>query len=56
MFKGKKLPGRMGRDKVTVLNLNVVRVDSERNLLLVKAQFRFKGGLVIVRETVKSGR
>lgn len=57
VFKGKKLPGRMGRDKVTVLNLNVVRVDSERNLLLVKGAVPGpKGGLVIVRETVKSGR
>lgn len=57
VFKGKKLPGRMGRDKVTVLNLNVVRVDSERNLLLVKGAVPGpRGGLVAVRETVKSGR
>jgi large subunit ribosomal protein L3 len=57
VFKGKKLPGRMGRDKVTVLNLDVVRVDSERNLLLVKGAVPGpKGGLVVVRETVKSGR
>jgi len=57
VFKGKKLPGHMGKDKVTVLNLNVVRVDSERNLLLVKGAVPGpKGGLVVVRETVKSGR
>jgi large subunit ribosomal protein L3 len=36
VFKGKKLPGHMGTDKVTVRNLGVVRVDAEQNLLLVK--------------------
>ncbi|MCL2655329.1 MAG: 50S ribosomal protein L3 [Coriobacteriia bacterium] len=36
VFKGKKLPGHMGTDKVTVLNLKVVKVDAEQNLLLVK--------------------
>jgi len=55
VFKGKKLPGHMGRDKVTVQNLDVVRVDSERNLLLVKGAVPGpKGGLVIIKETVKS--
>jgi len=39
VFKGKRLPGQMGRDKVTVQNLAVVRVDSERGLLLVRVQF-----------------
>ena len=57
VFKGKKLPGRMGRDRVTVQNLDVVRVDGERNLLLVKGAVPGpKGGLVIVREAVKSGK
>jgi len=36
VFKGKKLPGHMGTDKVTTLNLEVVKVDAEQNLLLVK--------------------
>jgi len=36
VFKGKKLPGHMGTDKVTVRNLEVVKVDAEQNLLLVK--------------------
>ncbi len=57
VFKGKRLPGHMGVDKITVQNLDVVKVDSERNLLLVKGAIPGpKGGLVVVRETVKSGK
>ncbi len=57
VFKGKRLPGHMGVDKITVQNLDVVRVDSERNLLLIKGAVPGpKGGLVVVRETVKSGK
>jgi large subunit ribosomal protein L3 len=36
VFKGKLLPGRMGGDQVTVQNLEIVKVDTERNLLLIK--------------------
>ena len=36
VIKGKKLPGRMGNDRTTIRNMQVVRVDSERNLLFVK--------------------
>ena len=36
VFKGKKLPGQMGSEQVTIQNLEVVRVDAERNLLLIK--------------------
>ena len=36
VFKGKPLPGRMGGERITIQNLEVVKVDSERNLLLVK--------------------
>jgi len=36
VFKGKKLPGQMGAEKVTIQNLEIVNVDTERNLLLVK--------------------
>jgi large subunit ribosomal protein L3 len=36
VIKGKKLPGHMGNARTTVLNLEIVRVDSERNLLYVK--------------------
>ncbi|NLH96388.1 MAG: 50S ribosomal protein L3 [Clostridiaceae bacterium] len=57
VFKGKKLPGHMGKDRVTVQNLDVVKVDGERNLMLVKGAVPGpRGGLVIVRETVKAGK
>lgn len=57
VFKGKKEPGHMGTDKVTVQNLNVVKVDAERNLLLVKGAVPGpKGGLVVVKGAVKSGK
>ncbi|MGM8365572.1 50S ribosomal protein L3 [Virgibacillus sp. W0181] len=36
VFKGKKLPGQMGSEQVTIQNLEIVRVDAERNLLLIK--------------------
>ena len=54
VFKSKRLPGHMGHEKVTVQNLEVVRVDADRNLLLVKGAIPGpKGGMVVVRETVK---
>lgn len=50
VFPGRKLPGRMGHDRVTVRNLEVVRVDPERNLLLVKGAVPgTRGRLVMVR-------
>lgn len=56
VFKGKRLPGHMGVDKITVQNLVVVKVDSERNLLLVKGAVPGpKGALLVVKGTVKSG-
>ena len=54
VFKTKHLPGHMGHERITVQNLEVVRVDADRNLLLVKGAIPgAKGGLVMVRETVK---
>lgn len=54
-FKGKKLPGHMGNKKSTMLNLEVVRVDLERNLLLLKGAVPGpKKGLVIIRDSVKA--
>lgn len=57
VFKGKKLPGHMGADNVTIQNLDVVRVDSERNLILVKGAVPGpKGGLLVIKNTVKGGK
>lgn len=54
VFKGRKMPGRMGGERRTVQGLEVVRVDAERNLLLVKGSVPGpKGSLVMVKETVK---
>ncbi|MBE5858094.1 MAG: 50S ribosomal protein L3 [Lachnospiraceae bacterium] len=54
VFKGKGMPGHMGCVKVTVQNLEVVRVDAEKNLLLVKGAVPGpKKALVTIKETVK---
>lgn len=54
VFKGKKLPGRMGGHKVTIQRLSVVRVDADRNLILVKGAIPGpKGSFVILKSTVK---
>ncbi len=54
VMKGKKLPGHMGVDRVTVQNLDIVKVDAERNLLLVKGAVPGpRGGVVTVKNTVK---
>jgi len=55
VFKGKKMAGHMGAERVTVQRLDVVRVDVERNLLLVKGAVPGAiGGDVIVKPTVKA--
>ena len=57
VLKGKKLPGHMGSEKVTVQRLTVVRVDADRNLLLIKGAIPGpKTGLVVVQSTVKPGK
>lgn len=54
VFKGKKMPGRMGAEKVTTLNLTVVEADAEREVLLVRGSVPGpKGGVVVVRDAVK---
>ena len=54
VFKGTRMAGQMGNERVTVLNLEVVYVDPERNLLLVKGAVPGpNGGLVMVRSAVK---
>ena len=55
VFKGKKLAGHLGCEKVTVQNLDVVRVDMDRNLILVKGAIPGpKGGIVTIKNTVKA--
>jgi len=55
VFKGSRMPGRMGGERVTALNLEVVDVKPERNLLLVKGSVPGPdGGIVIIRESIKS--
>ena len=57
VMKGKKMPGQMGHVKVTVQNLEVVKVDAENNLLLVKGAVPGpKKSLVTIKETVKAGK
>ncbi|MBQ7630676.1 MAG: 50S ribosomal protein L3 [Selenomonadaceae bacterium] len=57
VIKGKKLPGRMGGVRVTVQRLTIVRVDVNRNLLLIKGAIPGpKKGLVIVKNTVKPNK
>jgi large subunit ribosomal protein L3 len=55
VFKGKKMPGHMGCERVTVQNLCIVKVDGERNLLLIKGAVPGpKGSLLEIRESVKA--
>lgn len=55
VFKGKLLPGRMGGERITVQNLSIVKVDVERNLLLVKGNVPgARKSLVTVKSAVKS--
>lgn len=55
VFKGRALPGRMGGEKVTVQNLEVVQIDAERNLLLVKGSMPgIRGALLHIKDSVKN--
>ena len=54
VFKGKKMAGQMGDERVTTQNLEIMRVDAERNLLLIKGAVPgAAGGTVMVRPSVK---
>ncbi len=54
VLKTKKMPGRMGVERVTIQNLEVVKVDPEKNLMLIKGAVPGpKGALLIIKETVK---
>jgi large subunit ribosomal protein L3 len=55
VFKGKKMPGQMGNKRVTIQNLEIVKVDAENNLILVKGAVPGpKKSLVTIKETVKA--
>ncbi|WP_124066994.1 50S ribosomal protein L3 [Clostridium sp. E02] len=55
VFKGKKMPGHMGNKRITIQNLEIVRVDAETNLILVKGAVPGpKKSLVTIKETVKA--
>ena len=57
VFKGKRMPGQMGGKQVTIQNLEVVRVDAENNLILVKGAVPgAKKSLITIKETVKTGK
>jgi len=57
VLPGRKLPGHYGNEKVTVLNLKIVKVDAERNLLLIKGAIPGpKGSIVSVKSAVKSSK
>lgn len=57
VFKGKKLAGRMGGVQITVQNLEIVKVDAERNLLLIKGNVPgAKKSFVVIESTVKAGK
>jgi len=57
VFKGKKMPGHMGARKITIQNLEIIKVDVENNLLLVKGAVPGpKKSLVTIKETVKAGK
>ena len=56
VFRGMKMAGQMGNQRVTILNLEVIRADAERNLLLVKGAVPGPAGsLVMIRSAVKDG-
>ncbi len=57
VFKGKKLPGHMGRVTVTIQNLDVVRVDMDKNVILVKGSVPgAKGAILKIKSAVKASK
>lgn len=55
VFKGKKLAGRMGHERVTIQNLDIVKVDVENNLIAIKGAIPGpKGGIVIIADAIKA--
>jgi large subunit ribosomal protein L3 len=57
VYKGKRMPGHMGHDRITGQNLEIVRVDAERNLLLLRGTIPGpKGGVIEIKKSVKTKR
>lgn len=57
VFRGKKMPGQLGGERVTVQNLEVIRVDADRKLMLVKGGIPgAKGSLIMVKTAIKSAK
>ena len=55
VFKNKKMAGQYGNEQVTILNLSVVKIDSEKNLIAVKGAVPgSRGGIVFIRDSVKA--
>ena len=55
VFKGKKMAGHLGNERVTVQNLKVVKIDAENNIIAVKGAIPGpKGGIVVIRNSVKA--
>ncbi len=55
IFKNKKMAGQYGNEQVTVQNLNVVKIDAEKNLIAVKGAIPgVKGGIVFIRDSIKA--
>jgi large subunit ribosomal protein L3 len=54
VFKGKRMAGHMGNERFTAQNLQVIKIDSEKNLLAIKGSVPgHKGGLVVLRDSAK---
>jgi large subunit ribosomal protein L3 len=57
VFKGKKLPGHMGRQTITIQNLDVISVDMDKNVILVKGSVPgCKGAILKIKSTVKAAK
>ena len=55
VFKNKKMAGQYGNEQVTVLNLEVIKVDAEKNLIAIKGAIPgARGGIVVIRDSVKA--
>ena len=55
VFKNKKMAGQYGNEKLTVLNLEVIKIDAEKNLIAVKGAVPgARGGIVVIRDSVKA--